>query len=223
MQTFTSVQPRAGGFLVSEAQRFRSRDQITIVTGQVVKAGHVLGKILVGGSAASAAAAGNNGNGVMGAVTVTGAAKLGVYQVLIIEAAANAGRFEVTDPAGVVIGTGNVAAAFSGGGIAFTLADGTIDFLAGDRILITVSGGSSKFKEYNPANTDGSGVPAAICWDAYDATAADVQGTGVARDAEVNSGELVWFTGASAGQIASAVALMAQAPMRIIARAALGY
>ena len=74
-----------------------------------------------------------------------------------------------------------------------------------------------KYKEeYNPANTDGSQVPAAISWDAYDATLFDVKAAAITRDAQVNEAELTWFEGATAGQIAAALAMMAEAPMRII-------
>lgn len=212
---FTSRVTRAGGFMVSEARGFRSREEITVLSGQNLKAGAVLGKVASGGAGVSAAGAGNVGNGAMGAITVTNA-RPGVYQVEIIEAAANAGHFEVSDPDGVVIGNGNVAALFTGGGISFTLADGATDFAAGDRFLITVSGGVAKYKEYNPANTDGSQVPAGILWDDADATSADVRAAAVARSAEVNQGELTWFSGASAGQIVTGIAGLAA--VGIIAR-----
>lgn len=194
--------------MVSEANGFRSRETVTVLSGQVLKAGHVVGRVFSGGSGASAAAAGNVGNGVMGAITVTNAPP-GVYELEIIEAAANAGAFQVAGPDGVIVGTGNVAAAYSVGGLAFTLADGATDFKPGDRFIITVSGGTGKFKEYNPANTDGSQYPAGVLWDATDATAADKKQAAVLRDAEVNQGELTWFTGASGGQITAGIAGLA--------------
>ncbi|MEZ2220756.1 hypothetical protein [Rhizobium sp. RCC_161_2] len=91
------------------------------------------------GTATSAAGSGNVGNGVMGAVTVSAGAKKGVYKLVIIAPAANAGAFEVSDPDGVFVDNGNVAAAFSAGGLAFTLADGATDFAAGDSFDITVA------------------------------------------------------------------------------------
>ena len=39
----------AGGFLVSEANKTRSREMVYINAGQVLKAGQVLGKLTVGG------------------------------------------------------------------------------------------------------------------------------------------------------------------------------
>lgn len=201
----TSKVVRAGGFMVSDDGTFRSREAVTVLSGQVLVAGHVVGRVFSGGSATSAAAAGNVGNGVMGSVTVTNAPP-GIYELEIIEAAANAGAFEISAPDGTIIGDGHVAAAFSGGGLGFTLADGSTDFAAGDRFLITVSGGTGKYKEYNPANTDGSQVPAGILWDDTDATAGDVKQAAVVRDCEVNAGELTWFTSASGGQITAGIA-----------------
>lgn len=64
--------------------------------------------------------------------------KAGVYRVVFIEPASNAGAFQVEDPDGVVVGTGNAAVAFDGP-VKFTIADGATDFVAGDVALVTVS------------------------------------------------------------------------------------
>jgi hypothetical protein len=89
--------------------------------------------------AVAAAVAGNTGNGTMGTVTVSAGAKEGVYTLTIIEPGSNVGAFEVQDPDGIVIGNGDVASAFSAGGLAFTLADGSTDFAAGDQFTITLT------------------------------------------------------------------------------------
>ncbi len=88
---------------------------------------------------AAVAGSGNTGNGAMGAITVTAGAKQGVYTLEITGAAANAGAFRVTDPDGLFVDDGDVAAAFSAGGLAFTLADGATDFVVGDTFAITVT------------------------------------------------------------------------------------
>lgn len=90
-------------------------------------------------TAVSAALGTNTGNGTMGSVTVSAGAKQGVYTLTIIEPGANVGTFIVTDPDGDQIGDGVVASAFSAGGLAFTLADGATDFVAGDSFTITVT------------------------------------------------------------------------------------
>jgi hypothetical protein len=89
-------------------------------------------------TAAGVAGGGNTGNGTMGAVTVTAGAKQGTYVLEITGAASNAGSFRVTDPDGDFVDDGDVAAAFSAGGLAFTLADGATDFVVGDTFTIPV-------------------------------------------------------------------------------------
>lgn len=117
--------------------------------------GTVLGRTLTSGTATSAAASGNTGNGAMGSVTVSGSAKIGVYTLRITKAASNAGDFSVRDPEGNLVGNGTVAVAFSAGGLAFTLADGSADFVVGDTIYISVAG-TYKVKLIEATATDGS-------------------------------------------------------------------
>ena len=88
----------------------------------------------------------NTGNGVMGAITVTARTPCGRYRLKIVAAAVNAGTFIVEDPFGRLLSTGTVGVAFSAGGLAFTLADGAADFVAGDGFYIDVL----------PNNTDGN-------------------------------------------------------------------
>jgi hypothetical protein len=90
------------------------------------------------GTAVATAGAGNTGNGVMGAITVTTAMK-GTYRLVITDPDANAGEFTVYDPNGQFVAVGDVAAAFSAGGLAFTLADGATDFIVGDFFTIAVT------------------------------------------------------------------------------------
>lgn len=80
---------------------------------------------------------GNTGNGVMGTITVGTTSKVGIYLLRITVAATNAGTFTVTDPDGVLAGTGTVGVSFVGGGLTFTLADGVTDFIVGDGFDIT--------------------------------------------------------------------------------------
>jgi len=218
---YTRAAVRAGGFMVSEAEGFLSRDQIVVLSGEVLKAGHVVGRIMVGATAASAPNAGNTGIGIMGAVTAGAAARPGVYHVRLQTAGAT-GQFIVESPDGVEVGVGAVGTAFSAGGLSFTLADGATHFLEDDGFAITVSAGTEKYREYNPANTDGSGVPAGILWDNCDATAADQKATVVNNACEVNAGELTWFSGASAGQQSAALYFLAT-ERQIKARAAIGF
>lgn len=70
--------------------------------------------------------------------------------------------------------------------------------LAGGAVVgkITASG---KYAVYNNAAVDGTQTAAGILMYAKDATAADKAGVIIARDAEVNEGELVYAAGTSAG------------------------
>lgn len=123
--------------------------------------GTVLGKTLVSGSAAAVAGASNTGNGTMGTITVSSHAKIGQYVLRITVASSNAGAFELLDANGSVIGTGNVASAFVGAGLAFTLADGSTDFIVGDTFVITVTG-TEKYKILENTASDGSAAFAGI-------------------------------------------------------------
>jgi hypothetical protein len=123
--------------------------------------GTVLGKTLVSGSAAAVAGGANTGNGTMGSITVSSHAKVGQYVLRITVASSNAGAFELLNSNGSVVGTGNVASAFVGAGLAFTLADGSTDFIVGDTFVITVTG-TEKYKILENTASDGSAAFAGI-------------------------------------------------------------
>lgn len=194
-----------GEAIASEANGTRSRENVIFAMASgVVPANAVLGKITVG-TASAAAVAGNTGNGTMGAITVSAGAKAGVYTLVIIEPGTNVGTFEVEGPDGILIGTGNVAAAFSKGGLAFTLADGATDFVSGDSFKITVAAGSGKYVIVNPSATDGSQIAAAVSVGAVDVTVADVVAAAVVRSAELRLSDLDFGT-LNSGQIITATA-----------------
>jgi hypothetical protein len=185
---------RTAEYIVSEDNGSRSREQVTLLSGQVVKAGHVLGQVSHGAAVATAFA-GNTGNGVMGAVTLGSGVKAGTYKLVILDPVTNAGAFELEGPDGILVGTGKVATAFNAGGLSFTLADGATDFIAGDGFSIAVAVGSGKYKEWNPANTDGSEVALAIAYTNVDASAADKRMVVHRRSCEVNGKVLEYYTG----------------------------
>ena len=198
----------AGEHLVSEIGI--SRDGVTIAEGENLPAGQVLGKIAIG--AATAAVFGTNtGNGAFGAVTVGATAQPGNYTVTIIEAAANGGKFQVVDPQGHVVGIGTVGAAFSGGGLSFTVTDGATDFVAGDSWIVTVAAGSGEYVAWDPAGTDGRQHAAAVLFAPTNATEAATRATVHARATEVKGFALNWKTGATNPQIAAATAELAAA------------
>lgn len=154
---------------------------------------------------ASAANAGNTGNGTMGSTSVAGyPAKVGVYSVEFDDAT----HFIVSDPTGQEVGHGTTGVAFKAGGLGFTITAGGTAFVPGDSFAVTVSAGSGKYKPFDPANVDGSQVPAGISFAYHDVTTADKQGAVVKRQCEVNASELVWPTGMNAAAIALATATL---------------
>lgn len=199
----------AGGFVISEANFHRSRDNATLASGENRGAGTVLGKLTTAGTIAGAAGAGNTGNGTIGSLTVGGGAKVGVYKAICIEPATNLGTFEVEDPDGFIIGRANVGSAFAGP-VNFTISDGATDFVSGDIFEITVSQLTQKHKILAPAATDGTQIAAGILFADVDASAADQKCLVIARQAEVNGNELVWPGGITATQKDLAIAQLAQ-------------
>lgn len=123
--------------------------------------GTVLGKTLVSGAATAVAGASNTGNGTMGTITVGASARVGIYTLRVTAASSNAGAFEIRNQAGALVGTGNVASAFVGAGLSFTLADGSTDFAVGDTFNIVVTG-TEKYKICEFTASDGSNIPAGI-------------------------------------------------------------
>jgi hypothetical protein len=188
-----------GEFLMSEAVGNRSREAITILSGEgVLSPGTVVG--LVDGDTGTVTVTKVDVGGGKGAITLADPAygagvKEGAYKVVIIEPATDAGKFAVEDPDGIIIGTGTVAVAFDGV-VKFTLADAATDFVAGDTATINVAiadaASSGKWRSADPTNTDGSGVGAAVILYGVDATSADQKVTAIVRDAVVNGHCLVY-------------------------------
>ncbi len=170
-----------------------------------VSASQTASSTTITATSAAAVAGTNTGNGTVGAIAVSNAAKVGDYTLKITKASTNAGDFQVTDPDGHVVGLGTVAVAFSGGGLAFTLADGSTDFAVGDTFTITVASGSGHYAMHDPAGIDGREDAVAVLFDAVDATLANKPGVSIERMAEVNGDEITWKTGISEGDKAAGI------------------
>lgn len=190
---------------ISEAAGNRSREAITVKSGQNLKACAVLATIVSGTVASAAKSGGNTGNGTFTLDATTPLlldAKLGVYTLRCIAAAANNGTFRLEDPNGVVLGdivmsggAGTVSEQIKG-----ALADGATDFVVGDGFDITVTAIVEKEVEYNPAGTDGSQIATGILYATVDATSADKRGVAYKRDCEHNGDIVIWKTGTTATQ-----------------------
>ena len=156
--------------------------EITLISGQDLDKGTLIGKItkVVGGAVAGT----NTGNGVFSAVTGGHKTKIGTYTLTCVEASADAGRFKVIDPDGYRIDDATVAVAYSNDHLGFTIADGSTDFIAGDSFTIAVTAGSGKYTLALAASVDGSELWENMCI--------------LADDIDASSGDIVctgWFSG----------------------------
>jgi hypothetical protein len=133
--------PGAGAALLSEAAGFYSREEVVVAAGQNLAANAVIGQVTATATTV-VAAAGNTGNGTVGTITLQAGVREGTYKVVFIEAAANAGKYELRRPDGTLVGVGTVGGAFAAGELAFTIADGSTDFAAGDSFDIIVHASS---------------------------------------------------------------------------------
>lgn len=199
--TFTSTNsPTPDALLAGEMPRVQMAG--TLLSGENLTRGAVVGKITVGAGSA-AAAAGNTGNGTISAITIGANAKAGVYKAVCIEPAANAGVWVVEDPDGVIIGRASVGVAFAGA-VGFTISDGATDFVSGDTFDITVAAGSGKYKRAVAAATDGSQRPIGILVEDANATGGD-KSISVYRTGEFNEAALNFGAGHDANSVRAAL------------------
>ena len=200
----------SGGFIVAEAEGRRSRDQVTLLqqssnfqssTSPILPAGVVLGETLVGGTAAYTANAGNTGNFTCSAVTVAAGVAEGTYTVQFIAAAV----FNVFLPSGDLLGEGHTGAAFSIGGLGFTITGGGIAAVAGDGATIAIAANSNAglYAPLSLSAADGTQNAAAVLFNETDASQGNTKVTVVARACEVNGSELIYPAGATVSQISA--------------------
>jgi len=182
-------------------------------TARVFAAFALLGTVLLGAPTVTAAAVVGTGNGAITALTADVGAIAGIYQVVIIEPGTNAGTYQVIRPNGVLDGTGVIGGAAYNGMINFSLADGATDFVAGDRIPITVAyaAGSKKDVPWSPTATDGSQEITGINLFAAEAPVGqDVELTVLARGPTIIRREAIaWPAGVTTDQKTAAYARLA--------------
>lgn len=174
---------------------------ITLVSGQNLTRGALLGRTTVGAAVSAAKAGGNTGNGALTLDVTTPVlvgAKSGVYTVRCIAAATNSGTFRVEDPDGNVLGDVAVGATFADD-IKFAIADGATDFVVGDGFDITVAA-VDKYTLSLAAATDGSQVPAAVLAIDCDASGGD-KSTTAFFSGEFNGAKMTFGTGHTAASV----------------------
>ncbi|MCB2190345.1 MAG: head decoration protein [Deltaproteobacteria bacterium] len=209
-----------GDVVIQEADRYRSRDQVIVLAGdgaeRALAIGEVIGKI-THGTPTVEADEGNTGDGVMGAVTLGALAELGDYVLTCIEAVEDGGVFQLTSPLGYTMPPLTVGVAYAGDHLNMTLAVGDTDFVAGDKITISVPAGFGKVVALAPAAVDGSQNAAGLMAAAVTAPdGSDAPGVAIRREAAVKLGGLTWPDAITDDQKTAALAQLAA--LSIIAR-----
>ena len=153
----------------------------TILSGENLIAGSVLGAILLAAAATVtpgtpvSGTGGTVGNGAVGTWTSDDGAMAGTWQLEVTVTGAT-GKYKVIRPDGTLDGIGTIGSAYNGG-INGTLADGANDWLVGDIIPIEVSYAlaSLKYKLSLAAATDGSQTPCFVLAQDCDASDGDTE------------------------------------------------
>ena len=176
-----------------------SLDTVTLISGQNIVAGTVLGQIFTATIDRAAA----TGNGVISAVTAGANMQTGRYTATFLGATSAI----MTDPTGRYLGTLTVGTEFVCDDLKVTVSDGATDFDSNDIVYWDVT---SKYSLHNNAGTDGSQFAAAIAFNDCDATSADSNCLVVNRYQQVVKDKLTWKTGITAANKAAAIANLAK-------------
>ena len=135
----------AGEFIVSEANGHLSREALTVLSGQTLVAGDVMGRVKRAQAAAPIPAVVGTGNGVMTAVKLGPEGKSGSYVVTCTVAAAHGGTFSVVNPDGealpdmVLTAGAGVTTDYGHPEIDFSITDGSTDFIVTDVFTVVVT------------------------------------------------------------------------------------
>lgn len=201
MSTIVNLRQRISDIVKDEEEKLFSRESIV---GAVVAAfaaltdggvGAVVGLANVG-TITPAIRAGSAGNGALGTWTAGVGCFPGVWTAICIEPTTNLGKFELRNPNGKPVGIITVGSAYSGGGLAGTIADGAADWAGGDIIDFTVAPAASpNLALYDPAATNGAGVPYGILLIPSDANQVIPTHVVLRRHATVAAANLVWGAG----------------------------
>jgi len=138
-----------GEFLISEAPISQSREVVTVLSGENLDTGAVIGRILRALAAAPNPSVVGTGNGTMTKVRPGPSVQTGNYVVKCKTAVANGGVFSVTAPDGttlpdltLTVGAG-AATNYTSDHIDFAITDGGTDFAVDDTFTIAVTAGGT--------------------------------------------------------------------------------
>jgi hypothetical protein len=170
-----------------------SREKVTVLSGQSLELGEVIGKITIGTVPATGTAdAGNTGSGTCTSVTGGTKTKVGIYTLTCVHAVSGGGVFTVEDPDGYALPDAIVGTAYTHDQINFTLNDGSPDFGAGDKFTITVPAGSGYVAELDGDAVNGRANAYGVLIAAVDATDGNTDGVAIVRNARIVADNLAW-------------------------------
>ncbi len=132
---------RAGEHVAAEFDANYNRDAVTVLSGQDLGAGAVLGRITKAIAAAPIPAIVGTGTGLMSALTFGPDVQTGSYVITLTATSATA-AFSVTAPDGTVLPTGNVATAYVSTHLSFLIANGGT-MTTGDTYTVVVTAGGT--------------------------------------------------------------------------------
>lgn len=134
-----------GEFLIGERPDGGSRDTITVLSGQNLKAGAVVGRVKLGIGRVSIPTVVGTGNGTATLVFAGPEVQVGNYVLTCTAAATHGGVFSLTNPSSKSLptftmtgGTG-ATTAYTSREINFSITDGSTDFIVGDVFTFVVS------------------------------------------------------------------------------------
>jgi len=214
-------------FLKFEAENQYSRESDTLISGQDLLIGAVVGKILF-----SVPATGTLGSGTNGACTsVSGGleTKIGTYKATCTTANESAadGVWRIEAPNGAVIGDLTVTSGTSGTGsftdpqINLTIEYATGYSTIGDYFGIAVVAGSEKLTVLDFTTVDGSQIAHGLLIDNYDASSADLDCVAIVRDAVIAKSPVKWtisFTGGGTHELVAGETITGATSTTITAR-----
>ena len=189
-------------FLKFEAENQYSREKKTLVSGQDLLIGAVVGEIVL--SVPTTGTITGTGDGTCTSVTGGVSTKVGTYLATCTVAETHGGTFRIEAPGGEVLGDAKISAGagnhidFTDPQINLTITDGTTDFIVGDYFTIAVVAGSEKLTVLDFTTVDGSQKAFGILIDDYDASSADLDCVAIVRDAVIAKSAIKWtiaFTG----------------------------
>jgi len=150
--TTLTMGSRAGEHIVDEGNPQHTRENVTVLTGQNLAAGAVLGRITKALASSETPTIVGTGTGLMSALTFGPAVQTGAYVVELLATSATA-AFSVTCPDGTVLQNGAVGTAYKSDHVSFLISNGGT-MTDGDTYTITVTAGGT------PAVQGGTGTGA---------------------------------------------------------------